>query len=215
MNVRAIGALVVAAAAVVGLSACQTKVGQAAVVNGYRISDSELASYATRTGPSPDAVAAAQQQGGGPIEPRVQALTSLIQEQVFLHVLRATGGVPKDSDLAALHDEAVQRLLGSQSTTGDAFDVLLGKQVTSYGLTDKFTTLILRVAELEDTIINRTKVASFQELAAKVGKYPVKVSVSGRYGRWDAKNLALTTSGNAGLPSFVTFGPGATADANS
>jgi hypothetical protein len=206
--------VIAAAAAVAGLSACQTKVGQAAVVNGYRISDSDLASYATRTGPSPDAVAAAQQQGTT-IEPRVQALTSLIQEQIFLHVLRKSGGVPKDSELAALHDEAAQRLLGSQSSTGDAFDVLLGKQVKSYGFTDRFTTLVLRVAELEDTIINRTKVTSFAELSAKVGKYGTSVSVSGRYGRWDAKNLALSTSDTAGLPSFVTFGPGATADANS
>ncbi len=184
MKLRAIGALVVAAAAIVGLSACQTKVGQAAVINGERISDSELATYATRSGPTASALAAAKQQGT-PIEPRVQALTSLLQEQLFLHVLRKTGGVPKDSELAALHDEAAQRLLGGQTTTGDAFDAVLGKQVRSYGFTDKFTTLVLHVAELEDTIINRTKVTSFPELAAKVGQYPVPISVSGRYGSWD------------------------------
>jgi hypothetical protein len=215
VKLRPIGALIVAAAAIVGLSACQSKVGQAAVVNGERISDSELATYATRTGPSASVLAAAKQQGTPPVEPRVQALTSLIQEQVFLNVLRKSGGVPKDSELAALHDEAVQRLLGGQSTTGDAFDALLGKQVKAYGLTDKFTTLVLRAAELEDTIINRTKATSFAELAAKVNRYPIAVSVSGRYGTWDKKTLSLVTSGNAGLPSFVTFGTGATADATS
>ena len=214
MKLRAIGALIAAAAAIVGLSACQTKVGQAAVVNGERISDSELATYATRTGPTASALAAAKQQGT-PIEPRVQALTSLIQEQVFLNVLRKTGGVPKNSELAALHDEAAQRLLGGQTTTGDAFDALLGKQVKAYGFTDKFKTLVLRAAELEDTIINRTKVTSFAELAAKVNQYPMSISVSGRYGSWDKKTLSLVTSGNAGLPSFVTFGTGATADATS
>jgi len=198
----------VAAVAVAGLAGCESKVGQAAVVDGQGVSESDVGQYITRSGPSQQALDAAGQQGT--VSPRVQALNSLIQERVFSHTLRRMGVKHAASDLEAAHDEAASRLFGSTST-GAEFDAQLAQRATEFGFTDKYPPLVIRVAELEDLLINATRATSLSGLAAAVRKHPVPISVSGRYGTWDPDKLQLSTDANAGVPSFVTFGDNATA----
>lgn len=206
--------LAAAVLALGALAACQTKVGQAAVVGGHAISDSQVASYITRTGPSAAVISAAQQQGQTLPPPRLEAASTLIQQQLFTVALDRTGSVPTQAQLAALHDETVQRFFQS-SLKGDEFDQALVKQAEQYGFTAGFAPLVVRSAELEDAYANRIKATSTSDLISALSKLAIPVSVSGRYGSWDLKSLSLSTDEQAGLPSFITFGSGATADANS
>jgi hypothetical protein len=210
MRLRTVSAVLAAALAIGGLSACQTKVGQAAIVGSDRISETDLGKYVTREGPSAQARSAAAAQNQTLGTPKVEALTTIIQTAVFAHALASTGGMPSAARLAQLHDEAAQRLLGA-STTGDAFDAGLIRQARSYGFTETFGRLAIRSAELEDALIDRVKASQLSDLLAVIKKYPVHVSVSPRYGSWEPAKLALSDSVGAGLPSFVTFGPGAIA----
>ncbi len=205
MRRRILSALALAALTAAGLSACTTKVGAAAIVDGYRISDSDVAGYVALAGPT-DAVKQAADQQGQRIEPKVQALSTLIQAQVFTAVLKGTSGVPTDAQLAAQHDEAVQRLLGA-AAGGDKFDQQLITQARSYGFTKKFAGLVVRTAELENELVNQIKASSLADIVAFIGKHPVSVNVSKRYGTWTPSSLSLSDDPAAGLPGFVTFAP--------
>lgn len=187
--------------------------GQAAVVGGQGISDTEVGKYVTKAGPSQSVQDAANQQGQTLPPTKVEAISTLIQQELFTQTLDRSGSVPSDAQLAQLHDETVQRFFQS-SVTGDQFDAALLKQAKRYGFTEAFAHLVIRAAELEDAYANRTKATSLADLVKSVAKLHIPISVSGRYGTWDAKNLQLSSDSTAGLPSFVTFGPGATADAN-
>ncbi len=56
MRLRKLTAAALAVLAVTGLTACKSKAGVAAVIDGHRISESDLSDYVNRTGPDPTAV---------------------------------------------------------------------------------------------------------------------------------------------------------------
>lgn len=205
--------LAVGALAMTVLAGCQTRIGQAAVVDGHRISDSQVSTYITKAGPS-DAVKAAAQQQGQTLPPtRLEAASTLIQEQLFIAALDRSGAVPSQAQLDQLHDETAQRFFQA-TTTGDQFDAQLAKQAEAYGFTESFAQLVLRSSELEDAYANRIKAKSTADVISSLSKLHIPISVSGRYGKWEMNSLSLSADAGAGLPSFVKFGPGATADAN-
>jgi hypothetical protein len=200
----------VAALAVAGLSGCQTKVGQAAVVDGVRLSDSDLSRYVTDK-------AVPFSSSGGVITPKVFALETWIDVQLFERAIRDNGGAITQAERNANESFALN---GS-----DPADV--SKAYTDKGFTKALSDLriqeqadFLLLAERLHPDLSSTEVLQGvqgslgQQVVSTVIKYGKKVSVSGRYGSWDATQLALSTDSQSGLPSFVTFGDGATADAN-
>jgi hypothetical protein len=185
---------VAAAAAVVvtGLTACDSKVGVAAVVDGHEITDSQVASYMTNKAeafPSQDAKGNAIS-----IPPRVFVLETLLDERVYTQILQATpAGMPSEAKLNA----AKQQLYGATADTDVA------KQYVQHGYTKELAKRALRVALLLESI--KTEVQQGLDIDAVLKKVHPKISVSPRYGSWDAQNFQLSTDPRAGLPDFVTF----------
>jgi hypothetical protein len=192
-----------------GLTACQTKVGAAAVVGGHRITESEVSSYVSPSGPSRQAQQQAAAQGATIPAARAEALSELVREQVFRDALASTGGVPNDSELAGYHDEAARRLLQT-TLVGPALDQAVLKQFGAYGLTDKFATLFVRNLELADAFANASKAANANDLFTKLRPFAKHVEVSPRYGRWLPRTLTVSGTSTEGTPPFVQFGSPAT-----
>jgi hypothetical protein len=200
--------LVSAAAAVVlatvGLTACSGQPGAAAFVDNTRISQSEIGKYLTPTGVSSSASAAAASQGQQLQSPKLNVVNLLVQEQVWRAALAHTpGGVPSEAELAKLHDTAAATFLGTQ-TTGSDLDALIAAQEGQYGFTSEYGNLLLTTVELEAALVKELKVSSLEELSAAVAKFGITVKVSAVYGKWDPKNLSLT-SPDAAVPTFITI----------
>ncbi len=179
-------ATAVAITAAVALTACESRAGAAAVVAGHRISASEVNGYVT-PGPVPS-------QSPSPSRPllrKTTALSYLVQREVFRKVLAANGGVPSQADLGALHDKAAATLLQT-SLTGAALDSSLTENVQRSGFEAKFAGLLFETIELEQALIDRTNAQTINDLAAATKKVGVPVSVSRRYGSWDAAQLQIT-----------------------
>jgi hypothetical protein len=203
-------ALVAAAVAVVGLSACTTKVGAAAIVGGHRISEREVDRYLLPGGATPSTVAAAT-AAGSEAAPKYGAVNYLISQELFTQVLKATGGVPTPGVLASYHDAAVTNILQSQST-GTAFDSGVDAQAKPDGYSTRFRPLLINSAELEWAIAVRVKATSITDVAAAVAKQHISVQVSGQYGKWDPSTLQLGAT-STGIPSFIKV-PKATASSS-
>jgi len=183
---RKIGACVVALLAASGLAACRTKAGAAAVVDGHRISQSDVNKYIDAgrvpARPSPGA----QQQPA----PRVIVLATLIESRLMSRLLGSLGSVPSDGDLHGLHDEAYSVQLGAQQTGADA-DAALNSALTKAGLKASFTDAFVQNLELKQAVIDKIKAQRQADINAAVAKLGVKVSVSGRYGTWSAEQGSL------------------------
>ncbi len=183
---RKIGACVVALLAASGLAACRTKAGAAAVVDGHRISQSDVNKYIDAgyvpASPSPGA----QQQQA----PRVIVLDTLIESRLMSRLLGSLGSVPSDGDLHGLHDEAYSVQLGAQQTGADA-DAALNSALTKAGLKASFTDAFVQNLELKQAVIDKIKAQRQADINAAVAKLGVKVSVSGRYGTWSAEQGSL------------------------
>ena len=183
---RKIGACVVALLAASGLAACRTKAGAAAVVDGHRISQSDVNKYIDAgyvpASPSPGA----QQQQA----PRVIVLDTLIESRLMSRLLRSLGSVPSDGDLRSLHDEAYSVQLGAQQTGADA-DAALNSALTKAGLKASFTDAFVQNLELKQAVIDKIKAQRQADINAAIAKLGVNVSVSGRYGTWSAEQGSL------------------------
>ncbi|MGN6609417.1 MAG: hypothetical protein ACTHMS_20710 [Jatrophihabitans sp.] len=202
MHSRPLAVALAGVIACFGLTSCRTNVGVAARVDGHTISESALDGYLTAEGPDAATLAQAQQSGGS-VQPKTLALQFLLGEQVYAAALRSTpGGVPSDSELAKLHDEAAQRLLQAQAT-GSTLDAEFSQQLVKFGLKASLLKVILRQAELADAYVNREKIGSAQELTSKVAALKIPVTVNPRYGTWQATTLQLDSAPTAGLPSYL------------
>jgi len=198
---RIVPAVVAVVLATTLLAGCKSNVGAAARVDGTRISESDVNQYVSPKGVASDV--AAQANGQQPA-PRSQILHYLVQAQLFEHVLAHFGIHPTDGQLEAQHDAAAQTLLQTQLAGAD-LDRTLDRQLPRAGIRSSFRSRFLRTLELEYLIIRDRKLTQFSQLLAVVQQARVKVSVSPRYGTWDAKNLQL--NGQPPLPSFVTQQP--------
>jgi hypothetical protein len=185
---RKIGACAVALLAASGLAACQTKAGAAAVVDGHRISQSDVNKYvdAAYVAPSPSPGAQQPQQQA----PRVIVLNTLIESRLMSRLLGSLGSVPSDGDLHNLHDEAYSVQLGAQQTGPEA-DAALNSALTKAGLKASFTDAFVQNLELKQAVIDKIKAQRQSDISAAVAKLGVKVSVSGRYGTWSAEQGSL------------------------
>jgi hypothetical protein len=187
VKVRALLVLPAVLIAGIGLSACSdTKVGTSAVVNGDKISDSEVSGYLTRN------VAPIQNSDGTTTNPRQLVLSSLIQDKIFADLFAANGGVPSQSDLNKLESDALQ---------GQTRQATLSS-ITSAGLEPKFLDLRLHTVEMQVLLTQKYSSTQLNSLLAKARQ---NVSVSAQYGSWDPTNLTLNPISAKQLPSGVTL----------
>jgi hypothetical protein len=183
---RKIGVCAVVLLAAGGLAACRTKAGAAAVVDGHRISQSDVNRYIDAGFTPPSASPGAQQQQ----TPRVIVLNTLIESRLLSRLLGSLGSVPSGSDLHSLHDEAYSVQLGAQQTGAEA-DAALNSALTKAGLKASFTDTFVQNLELRQAVIDKIKAQRQADINAAIAKLGVKVSVSGRYGTWSAEQGSL------------------------
>jgi hypothetical protein len=196
----AVGLSAVTALAMGGLTGCDSKVGQAAIVDGHRISESDLGKYVSPQGPVPSVLAAAAKAGQS-VYPKTEVVQILIQQKLFERTLDKNGGVPSEGELASLHDQAAATFLGTQ-LTGAALDSYLKGAQGNYGYAAKYAHALLRTVELEAALAVKIKAQSITDVAAAVNKLKLKVQVNPRYGKWVAKSLTLDGPDST-IPDFL------------
>ena len=212
MRLRALAVTTALALAATGLTACTSKIGQAAVVGHDRISTKTVDTYINPAGPTPAALAQSQ---GQPPAPRVIVLQTLIVDQLFRAALAASpAGIPSASELRAEHDEVASSITQG-AATGDTFDKAYSSQLLALGFRSNFFPLFMQANELEFVLAKKNNVTSEAQLLALVDKAHQAVSVSPRYGAWNAAQLSLTTDSKSGRPSFLTIGSDTQASASS
>jgi hypothetical protein len=192
-----------ASIAVAGLAGCQSNVGVAARVGGSTISESDVSQYLTGSGVDAQLAQQAQSQGQK-ISPRSQVLSILVQQRVFEKTLEHLNLKPTEGALAAQHDASASLLLQTQ-LSGSALDKALDQQLPKSGIKKIFRQTFLRTQELEYTLISKRRLTQMAELLKLVKQAGLKVSVSPRYGSWDANSLTLTNE--PVLPSFLVVQP--------
>ena len=203
MRLRALAVTTALALAATGLTACSSKIGQAAVVGGHRISQKEVDSYVNPAGPTGAALAQSQ---GTPIAPRTTIVDTLVRRELFIEALLKTAkGLPSAAALRARHDDAATQISQGQATGAD-FDKAFNSQLASLGFRASFAAVFVQTEELEIALVDQTGAKSSGELLAAVAKAHAAVSLSPRYGTWSTALLSVSSSAKAGLPSFVTIG---------
>lgn len=205
MRVRQLGAAALAVLAVAGLASCRSNVGAAAVVDGHRISESDVHKYVTTKGV--DAALKAQaDQAGQVLVPKSIALNAIVQSQVYQAVLtRTQGGLPSDADLRAARDVAAQTLSGGQITSGADLEKAVAAQLTKEGLNERLLPIVLRSIDLEYALITRVKATSSADIAKAVAAQHIKVSVNPSFGRWSAPDVSVLPPSGSELPNFLTL----------
>jgi hypothetical protein len=180
----------VAALAAAGLSACRSNVGVAAVIDGHRVTESDVADYLTAD--AKPVQLNAQQGAPQSVAPRVYVLNTLIDDQLFAKLLAATpSGMPGAADIAQVTQQSLQGHGVAEVATQNG----LG------GFTSEFQQRWVRVQVLGQ-IIN-SEVQQGLDVRAIVAKLHFPVRVNPRYGEWSAANFQLSTAPDAGLPDFL------------
>jgi hypothetical protein len=195
-----VGMTAVTALAMGGLTACDSKVGQAAIVDGHRISESDLTKFVSPAGPVPSVLAAAAKAGQS-VYPKTEVVQILIQQELFERTLEKNGGVPSQGQLASLHDQAAATFLGTQ-LTGAALDSYLESAQGDYGYASAYAQALLRTVELEAALAVKISAQSIADVAAAVNKLGLQVQVNPRYGKWESKTLTLAGP-TSNIPDFL------------
>ena len=192
MRVRWLAAAALCALGALTLAGCDSKIGTAAVVNGSRISESDVSRYL-------DPAAADASQA------RSTALQYQIEQKVLMVALRGKNALPSDEDLSKGHDEALSNLFNGQ-LSGDQAEQALDKVLGQNGLKASFGDVLVRTVELEQAYTAAIKADQAQQAVAELAKQNIPVSVNPRYGSWDSHNFSFTGLGSKQLPSVVTLG---------
>ena len=190
-SLKLAGALVAAALAVTGLSACQSRVGAAAYVGSTRISESTIGKYVTRS-----AADTVDQNSGQPVNPKSQVLNLVIYDDLFDRVFASRGGQPSAAVLAAARTQALTQI-GAPSLAA------LETGLESGGYSKAFATVYLDEQAKYALLTTALKDTDGSILAKTVQDLHVKVSVSPRYGDWDEAHLSV--SAGPSTPSFLTL----------
>lgn len=190
VKLRTLAVLTALALGCLGLTGCDSKAGTAAVVNGSRISESDLASYLT---PDAKPISVTNSDGSTASVPaRIFVLQYLIRNKLFPLILARTGSPVSESQLAA----------GRSSAIGGDEQSLLN-QISAVGLKPKFEEVLLRDRELGDLVTK--KLTTQQQVTDALAKIKNLVSVSPRYGSWDEASLSLTDLSTKQLPSVLSY----------
>lgn len=187
-----------------GLTACQSKFGLAASVDGARLSDSGLSGYV-----QPGAKPYTDSSTGASVTPKLFALQNWIDTRIIESAVEKHGAPTSDQELS----QARTVVLGSHTVA--EFE----KYYDGLGYTNAFAKLILdqsatfvvlaeRVAHVSAAKALGVLSSNGQPRAnvlAAIKNAHAKVEVSPRYGEWDATNLALSSDAGSGSPNFVRF----------
>jgi hypothetical protein len=195
VRLRTLSAAIAATLVVAGLAGCRTNVGTAAIVDGHRISESHVNAYIT---PKAQPVPLQTSSNGGTVQvaPRSYVIENLIDDQLLVALLRLTpGGIPSASDIAKITS---QGLNGKSPAQVAQSAKIIGFTQSFYQLWVHNRVLGLVLSDYANRGVN---------VSALVKKLRFPVSVSPRYGSWDAKNLSLASGAGAGLPSFLVLQP--------
>ncbi len=196
MRVRSATRLVVLAAAaalmLVGVTACQTKVGQAAVIGKTTISETEVGSYVEADAPAP---------ASGSIGAKAFAAQELVKKVVLAKLSLVIGTrVPSDEALATLHDTALSQVFQTTVSGADA-DKQLRAAAAQKGLKPAFDALYIHNIELSTAIGEYLQNATTaQQAALQKSLSSIHVKLNPRYGTWSLDNLAVD---DTTMPSWL------------
>ncbi len=197
-RVRRVAVLLPAVAlAAVSLTACDTKVGTAAIVNGQKISEKTLNSYLTQN-------AQPIQGSSGSVSARFFVLQTLITGRVVPALVAASGSKLSAADTATLESQVTQQFQQQG----------VAAQIAKVGLSPSFYSQYL--AEQQQLALLKQGITDQAALTSAIKKADLKVSISPRYGSWDAATAAVTDLNHTQLPDAVTITsalPGDTASA--
>lgn len=180
--------LTVAALAVlcVGVAtACQPHAGAAAFVDGHRVSDSQVTRY-VRPNATPIGSDAPSQKS--------IVLQTLVIGQLLSRAIEQNGGPARDEELAAARAELLP----------DGTDTDIKSFLVRNGFTASFEPVYLRGKVLLTVLAARVHAGQDgTRLIAALARLHPRVSVSARYGEWDAANFLISTGPRAAMPSFL------------
>lgn len=193
MNVRRIGISVAAVLLAAGLAGCRSHVGNAAVVDGQRISESDVSGYVT-----PNAKPIQLQETSGATyeaAPKSFVLQTLIYTRLLEELIAKVPNRPTPGQLAA-----------AEATT------LGGKTASQYAEANGITGY---TAAFDSLLVHRSTLTAVLQEASQRGvnvqslfdKSRFEVRVNPRYGSWDAKNKVFESTPGAGVPGFVQLQP--------
>jgi hypothetical protein len=190
VKLRTLAALAALAIAGLGLTGCDSKAGTAAVVNGSRITETQLSDYLA---PNAQPITVSNSDGSTfGVPARVFVLQYLIRNQVFPLLLSSTGSPVTEDQLSADRAAAIG---------GD--EASLQKQIAAAGLKPRFEEVLLRDRELTDLV--GKKLATQQQLTAALAKVKDVVSINPRFGSWDESSLRIVDLSKKQLPSVLSF----------
>ena len=204
---RALTVLTLAVLAASTLTACQTKIGQAADVAGTTLSDSAL-SELVKPGATPYT-----DQSGAQVVPKLNALTTWVRNELLKATIATKGGPVTTDELNAARNVVIDSGVPTQAA----------KANHGYGyapgffdlLTEQYTLLVVlieRLAHTSDAAKAFNLLQSGQAnnaFASAIVAAKTKVDISPRYGTWDPSVLAVSSFAkhpHAGAPEFVHFG---------
>lgn len=190
-SLKLAGLLVVATLAAGTLTACQSRVGAAAVVGSTRISESTVGNYV-----SLNATSSIDQSTGAVDNPKSEVLTSLIINALADRELQKQGAAPSQATLDKARTAALQQI-------GVASLSALEAAAEPAGFTKAYASLYLDESAKINIIENDLKDTDGSKLIAAFAALHVKVSVSPRYGDWQPSQLAV--SSGPSVPSFLTL----------
>lgn len=202
---RLLSVVTLVAVALSALTACQTKVGQAAQVNGVTLSDSALSDFVL-----PGASVYSDQQSGTQVVPKLNALTNWTRNELILATIAAHGGPATTQELNNARSVVVQAGLPAQ----------IKKSNSGHGYSDSFFSMLTDQYALLVVLIQRlakkgTAAQAFnllesgnanQAFVSAIKATHTKVEISPRYGKWDEQNISVSENPRAGAPDFVSFG---------
>ncbi len=208
MSVRRILTLVtIAVLAASTLTACRTKIGQAAEVAGATLSDSTLAGY-VQPGAKPYT-----DQSNTLVIPKLNALTTWVRNELITAAIASKGGSPTTNELNAARSVIVDAGVPAQAAKANKSNGYASGFFTL--LTDQYTLLTVLIERLAHTSDAAKAFNLLQSGQANQGfvsaivATKTKVEISPRYGTWDASTLGVTSVAKdpaAGAPPFVHFG---------
>jgi hypothetical protein len=192
VRTRWLAAAALCALGALTLTGCDSKIGTAAVVNGSKISESDVSRYL-----DPAANDASQA--------RSLALQYQIEQKVLTVALQAKNALPSDDELGKRRDEALSGLFNGQ-LSGDKANQALTSVLSQNGLKPSFSEVLIRTVELEEAYTQAVNASQAQQAVAEIVKQHIPVSVNPRYGSWDTATFSFTGLGSKQLPSVVTLG---------
>jgi hypothetical protein len=201
---RLLSVLTLVALALSALTACQTKVGQAAEVNGASLSDSALSDFVLPG-------AAPYSDGSARVVPKINALTNWVRNELIGATITKHGGVATTQELNNARAVIVGSGLPGQIKKANGRH---GYSNSFFSLlTDQYVLLVVLIQRLakKGTATQAFKVLESgqanQAFVNAIDVAHIPVHISPRYGTWDEKGgLHVSDDPTSGAPDFVSFG---------